>query len=102
MASRLIVAALALAAAPTFAAGLSQKEARKACDAQVAQTQAGETGFKFRRNSLADYRRGEYTFMYNYRAEANGDTVSRKVKCVIAKTGGAIASLEVEDGRWNF
>lgn len=102
MAYRLLVATLALAAAPTFAADLSQKEARAACDTRVAETQTGETAFKFRRNSMADYRRGDYTFMYNYRAEANGETVSRKVKCVIAKNGGAIQSLDVQEGRWNF
>ncbi|MBB3169587.1 hypothetical protein [Simiduia aestuariiviva] len=102
MATRMLFAALALVAAPTFASGLSQSEARALCDTQVSERQADQSDFKFRRNSMSDYRRGVYTFMYNYRAQSAGDTVSRKVKCVIEKDGGAIQTLEVEAGRWNF
>ena len=102
MASRMIIAALALIAAPTFAAGLSQSDARALCDTKVEESQADQSDFQFRRNSMSDYRRGQFTFMYNYRAQVAGDTVSRKVKCVIGKEGGDIQELDVQDGRWNF
>lgn len=102
MVTRLFIAALALVAAPTFAAGLSQSDARALCDAKVSASQTDQTDFQFRRNAMSDYRRGVFTFMYNYRAVMAGDTVSRKVKCVIEKDGGAIQELDVQDGRWNF
>lgn len=83
-------------------AGLSQSDARDLCEAEVQKTHADQSDFQFRRNSMSDYRRGSYTLMFNYRAQEAGETVSRKVKCVVAKEAGVIETLEVDSGRWNF
>ena len=83
-------------------AALSQSEARDLCEAEVQKSQAAQSEFQFRRNAMSDYRRGSYTFMFNYRAEEAGEKVSRKVKCVVAKEAGSLESLDVAEGRWNF
>lgn len=83
------------------AESLSQNEARALCETEVSATQADQTAFQFRRNGMNSYRHGEFTFMFNYRAEAQGDTVARKVKCVVSKTG-ELQTLEVLPGSWSF
>ena len=83
-------------------AGLSQSDARALCEAEVQKVHADQSEFQFRRNAMSDYRRGNYTLMFNYRAQAAGETLSRKVKCVVSKEAGVIETLEVDSGRWNF
>lgn len=99
--NRLMIALLALSAGLAQAADFSQTDARALCEAQVAESQAAQSDFEFRRNAMSSARGSSYTLMFNYKALEDGDRVARKVKCVVSKEG-QLESLDVQNGRWNF
>ncbi|MDN3638259.1 hypothetical protein QWY82_05465 [Simiduia curdlanivorans] len=92
---------LLVGAAQLSAGEFNQGQAREFCEAKVSESQADQSDFAFRRKAVTNYRRGVYTFMFNYTAKAEGETVSRKVKCEVTKAG-ELQALDVQNGRWSF
>ena len=96
-----VAALLLFGAGQVFAAELNHGQAGELCKSRIGETQLDQSNFKYRRMAAKSYRRGVYTFMFNYSASTDGEIVSRKVKCAVSKAG-EVKTLDIEKGSWSF
>ena len=82
-------------------AHINQAAAFEQCRSAIRQADPTLSEVEFRRSNAVTFSAGRYKVRFNFNAEADGERVYQKVKCVVT-TSGQLELLETGPGSWRF